>query len=210
MVVNIKGEDISEEKINKALTKRIKGISIYIELMRTIDSGILTEEFKENFKKFYGMKRCKFSDEFYTKYFEYLDKNRKKNNQNYKKIEFNEVINYIWQTGTSNRVEASFCSKLLASINSDKPVWDRNVFSWLEMTRPASIKDKNKQIKKAIETYDKLIEEINRQFYNTGNAKKCIEIFNEFFNRNFSEGNDLKYISSMKKIDFILWSLGKK
>lgn len=178
--------------------------------MKTIENSVLTEEFKEKFKKFYGMKRCNFSDNFYDKYFEYLDNNRKMNNPDYKNIEFDKVIKYIWNTNTSKRVEASFSSKLLASINSDKPVWDTNVFSRLHLTKIASIKDKDKQIEKTIEKYNDLTEEINKQFNQFNNKEKCIRIFNEFFNEEFDNINDLEYISTMKKIDFILWSLGKE
>jgi len=210
MVVCIKGENISEERIKSALKDREKGIVTYIKLMKTIEKDELTPEFKEEFKKFYGMKRCKFSDDFYNKYFEYLDKNRKKNNPDYKKIKFDEVIDYIWKTETSKRVEASFSSKLLASINNDKPVWDRNVFSWLEMTRTTSIKDKDKQIEKTISKYKDLEDEIYNEFFTTDKADKCIRIFDETFSEMFEEKSDLKYITSIKKIDLILWSLGKK
>lgn len=213
MTICIKGENISVERIKNALKDRAKGISTYIELMKAIEKDELTNEFKEKFKKFYGMKRCKFSDEFYNKYFEYLDKYRKKNNPNYKKIEFSEVIHDIWKTKTSNRVEASFSSKLLASINNEKPVWDSNVFSWMKMTRPASIKDKNKQIEKTISKYKDLEDEIYAEFFDTNKidkADKCIHIFDETFYEMFKEKSDLKYITPMKKIDLILWSLGKK
>jgi len=214
MAICIKGENISEERIINALKDRAKGISTYIELMKIIEKEKeLPDEFKEEFKKFYGMKRCKFSDEFYDKYFEYLDKNRKMNNPNYKEIEFSEVIDDIWKTKTSKRVEASFSSKLLASINNEKPVWDSNVFSRLKMTRTASIKDKDKQIKKTISKYKDLENEINSEFFGTkktNNGDKCIHIFDKFFNETFEEKTDLKYITPMKKIDLILWSLGKK
>lgn len=213
MIINIKGENISNETISNALKKKSKGIKTYIELMKTIEKDELTPEFKEEFKKFYGMKRCKFSDSFYDKYFEYLDKNRKKNNPNYKNIEYSDVITYLWETKSSNRVEASFSSKLLASINNEKPVWDANVFSRLKMTRTSSIKNKIKQIEKTILKYEDLENEINNEFFNINNsnkAKNCIQIFDETFNEIFDNKSDLKYITPIKKIDLILWSLGKK
>lgn len=213
MVVNIKGENISKETISNALKERAKGIKTYIELMKIIEKDELTPEFKEEFKKFYGMKRCKFSDNFYDKYFEYLDENRKKNNPNYKTIKYSDVITYLWETKSSNRVEASFSSKLLASINNEKPIWDANVFSRLKMTRTASIKNKIKQIEKTILKYEDLENEINNEFFDTNNpnkAEKCIKIFDETFNETFDNKSDLKYITPIKKIDLILWSLGKK
>jgi len=44
------------------------------------------------------------------------------------------VLDYFWQQ--SHRIEASFSSKLVATINPELPVWDKEVLRNLKLKKP--------------------------------------------------------------------------
>lgn len=86
---------------------------------------------------------------------------------------------------------------MLATIDSDKPIWDRYVLQNIQITSPF-FKDKQKQMEVIIDTYHN-IENWYLDFMQRDNAKECIEKFNEML-------PDYRHISDIKKIDFFLWS----
>lgn len=110
-----------------------------------------------------------------------------------KNVEFGDILKIIFKE--IGKVESSYTSKLLHTINPNKPIWDKFVLMNLGLKQNTNSKDK---INYSINTYSK-IESFHFQFLSNDYAKKCIE----FFDINFPEG---KMISNVKKIDFLLWS----
>lgn len=98
------------------------------------------------------------------------------------------------QTGN---VEASFSSKLLATLKPEMPIWDRYVVQNLKVKVPlASDPDR---IRKVEELYDGIVAWY-ADFLKTENARQCLAKFDEML-------PDYAWLSDVKKIDFYLWSI---
>ena len=110
----------------------------------------------------------------------------------------------------SNRVEASFTSKLLATVNPNIVVWDSNVLSHLDNVKvPYTLKDKNEQIKRTVSSYKDLINIINELKKNEG--KMFIEVFDKTLESVKLESTyPLSKVTSTKKIDFVLFRKREK
>lgn len=202
-------EKLTEEEIREALKSRVDGIKTYEKIMKRIykikeGKDEIDEDFKNDYKNFYKMNMARsLKEEFYNKYFGYM-KEQIRNDS----LEFGTVLNALFDKSI-NRVEASFSSKLLATINPDKPVWDRNVLNTLKDNGdvdiiPRSRKNKKRQIDETIKTYCKLEDVLKREYLEaiTADGKKYVEIFDETLDKDI----DVKNITEMKKIDLILWS----
>ena len=98
-----------------------------------------------------------------------------------------------------NRLEASFSSKLVATVNPDLPVWDAEVLRNLQIKKPLST-DKNR-LKKTIEIYDEIIVWYANYLKNEKGQIQLAEFNNKFPNSG---------ISDLKKIDLILWQTREK
>ena len=144
------------------------------------------EKFKHKYKLFYKMYLApSFSPEFYDKYFKYLEENYENKN-----LKFEDVLNHI--SNLSNRVETSFSSKLLATINPDRAIWNKKIRNKLNIKDAKTIDD-------AIILYKELEDKVKNYEY----TNEYIEIFDETFKNILP----IEKITPIKKIDFVLWSL---
>ena len=93
-------------------------------------------------------------------------------------------------------MEASFSSKMLATIDAKKPIWDQYVLQnlGLELTG----KTKEEKLLKAIDLYRR-IEQWYADYLGTAAARKNIEEFDQLL-------PEYSWISDTKKIDCLLWS----
>ncbi len=208
---------INEKEIREALLqkRRINGIKRYINIMKKRDNiEFYFEDFKEEYQKFYGMKRAirgyhiPDSEKFYDVYFQYL-----KENLGNTSLSFEKVLKDLYDSHISDRVEASFSSKLLATVNPNMPVWDQNVFYQLKIPKPKTDSNhKDYQINETIKTYQVLMDKI-LEYLNSDLGREYIRVFNQVFDEVFQDDCDIfiwkENITDVKKIDFVLWSLGK-
>ena len=97
----------------------------------------------------------------------------------------------------TGNVEASFASKLLATLKPEMPIWDRYVVQNLNIKVP-SASDPDR-IRKVEELYDGMVNWY-ADFLKTENARECIAKFDEVL-------PDYAWLSDVKKIDFFLWSI---
>ena len=142
-------------------------------------------EFQTTFNAFYRVRRNKKWRDVFYKYFE-----RVKNNKN---IKFEEILRYIYKkTGC---IEASFSSKMLATINPNMPIWDQYVLKNLNI----EVLGKNKQEKldNTINTYYKIIE-IEKQKMEQQDIIQAIKEFKQEFKE--------YELSDIKILDYILWN----
>ena len=86
---------------------------------------------------------------------------------------------------------------MLATIFPEKPIWDQYVVQNLNMELVGS--NKQERLNNAITLYAD-IEKWYADFLQTPKAKECIVAFDSVM-------PDYKHISSIKKIDSILWSI---
>ena len=142
-------------------------------------------EFKKKFNGFYRIRQR--TPEFYDVFYKKLQ-----DSKDGKCPTFGDVLEYFWRR--LNRLEASFSSKLVATVNPDLPVWDAEVLRNLEIKKPLST-DKNR-LKKTIEIYDEII-----VWYANYLKNRNGQIQLEEFNKRFPNSG----LSDLKKIDLILW-----
>ena len=108
---------------------------------------------------------------------------------------FASILMHLYKC--TGNIEPSFSSKMLATLFPDKPIWDRYVVQNLNMELVGATKEE--RLANAIALYAGM-EKWYADFLQTEKANECIEVFDRFF-------PDYKHISSIKKIDSILWSI---
>ena len=162
-----------------------------------INTGILMEQvsitnvavdtdFQRIFNSFYIVRRNKCWRKSYYEYFESV-KNGKPT--------FESIITYLYKS--TGNIEPSFSSKMLATILLEKPIWDRYVVQNLNMQLTGVTKEE--KLKKAILLYADM-EKWYADFLETEKGRECISEFDRVL-------PDYKGMSSIKKIDSILWCI---
>lgn len=151
--------------------------------LRKTDVSI-DKEFQKKYNGFYRMRQR--SSEYYQTYFSYLE--LMKNSV----ITFEDTLKYFERQ--LGRIEASFTSKLVSTIDPCKPVWDEFVLKNLGLSKPKNYS--NNRIEQTIELYYK-IEHIYKEFLLTNEGKNLLIEFDRFF-----PDTDL---TDTKKLDLLLW-----
>lgn len=100
----------------------------------------------------------------------------------------------------TGNIEASFSSKMLATINPDMPIWDRYVVKNLCLKMRG--KTKKDQLTCAVDLYEQMLCWY-KGFLQTENGKDCIKEFDRTM-------PGYIWMSDVKKIDFYLWSIRGK
>ena len=140
-------------------------------------------EFQKNFNAFYRVRRnAKWRNNFY-RYFEKV-----KNN---KTITFDTIVKNL-QSETGN-IEASFASKLLATINPDMPIWDQYVLKNLKV----EVDKTGNRLSSISEAYKEIIQK-EQELLKNERIKKSIKEFQEEFKE--------YELSDIKALDYILWN----
>ncbi len=110
-------------------------------------------------------------------------------------VTFSEIITTLFEK--TGNIEASFSSKMLATLHPDKPIWDQYVLHNLNLQLTG--KNKQERLKNAV-TLHFGIEKWYGEFLSTDDAKECIAIFDRALPM-------YAWLSNVKKIDFLLWSM---
>lgn len=174
--------------INKSLEKIEVGLEKYSNIMDRLykTNTFEDKEFQRKFNAFYRIRQR--TPEFYSCYYGLLEDSKTK------KVSFEEVIRYIYER--LGRIEPSFSSKLVATIDPEKPVWDSFVLKNLGL-KPPYYSDKDR-LNKNVLLYGKICDWYD-DYLQTGEAKEIIELFDKRY-------PDI-LISNVKKIDLILWQM---
>ena len=170
--------------ISKGLEKYVKIISEFRKCDVSVDLG-----FQRTYKGFYRMRQR--TQEFYECYFDYMEANKSSD------ITFGDVLSFLYKS--TSRIEPSFSSKMLATINPEMPVWDVNALSNLSIRPPRPYH--KERLKATVDTYSVLLDWY-AGYVGTQNARDVIGVFDEIY-------PDTQ-ITNVKKIDIALWSLGEK
>lgn len=164
------------------LDKYERILKMYLEVNVSQD-----ETFQKLFNSFYVIRMDKtWRNKYYTLFEEVKNS----------KPTFDYIINELLKL--TGRVEASFSSKILATICPDEPILDQFVMKFLG-EKISSDGSKGKRVEEAIKVYHN-IEEWYLNYLKTENAKQCIRIFDTTF-------TNYTWLSETKKIDFYLWSI---
>jgi len=167
------------------------GLQKYVRIMASfeeLNSGTLWEnlkytELRKRFNHFYRVRR---GEEFQQEFYNLLLVNRDSD------VSFEDVFTAIKMR--TKRVEASFSSKLLATINPHKPIWDTEVLKKLNMKAPYQA-DRNRE-SKIINCY-LTIEDWYTNELHSARGKEMIRTFDKKMGR--------YNITDTKKIDLMLW-----
>lgn len=172
-----------------------------LELTKNIATDV---EFQKNFTNYYRVRR---DADWLHKFYSFFEENK-----NNKTITFEEILRYLSNiehnvkqttknpTGKAKTVEASFASKMLATINPSHPIWDSQVLHYLNIEVDGALCHEDK-IEECIKVYQKIERDI-ATFIASVDGLQCIEVFDKVF-------PSCKNFSDYKKIDFFLWNLGK-
>lgn len=187
MVVGIESA-WQQEKVTKALENLAARVYDLGRYFVTIDqvNNCRSRDYQRIFNRFYRVRR---GSEWQAVYYDILF--REYGN----KPSFSQVITELYeQTGN---IEPSFSSKLVATLDTDKPIWDKFVLT--NLGKKLTGTKKEVRLQNAIELY-KDIEDWYKFFLSTEQSKQWILMFDEKLT-NYAK------ISPTKKIDFILWSM---
>jgi hypothetical protein len=106
---------------------------------------------------------------------------------------FTETLRYLYQFG---RLDASFASKLLATINPNLPVWDQFILKHFCLKKPSTNPNQEARILQANTIYEELIRKY-KDFLAGEASKTWIKLFDEYY--------PSYKITPIKKIDLIIW-----
>ena len=177
--------------VNKIFQERLAssmGLDKYQFIMEQVNKTDISidAEFQRTFNGFYIVRR---NEEWRKAYYEYFESVKKG------APTFTSILIHLYEC--TGNIEPSFSSKMLTTIFPDKPIWDRYVVQNLNMELKG--RTKQERLENAIVLYTD-IERWYADFLQTDKAKECIEVFDHVM-------PDYKHISSIKKIDSILWSI---
>jgi hypothetical protein len=195
MIVNI-------EKIEDVLMKSLEDACGLTAYKKTLDKGNINSiDYQKNFTNYYRVRRdaC-----WLEKFYAFLEKNKDNTSITFKEIlmelsswEHNIKKSKNNPNGVGKTIEASFASKLLATINPNYPIWDSQVVRALNI----SIIDEDDKITTYVKAYSDLCKAI-KNYIESEEGKVAIVLFNKQF-------PNYEWVSNYKKIDFYLWNIGK-
>jgi len=160
----------------------------YMELMEMAED-IDNPEFQRKFTYFYRLRR---DEGWRRKYYSLM-----KECQGRKNLDFGMIQLRLWQA--TGNIESSFSSKMLATLDPCKPIWDANVLKMLGLKAPVR-GTPEVRMSLAVVIYNKICRWYE-EFMKTEMAAEMITRFDQ-------ELPEMRGISAVKKIDFILWAGG--
>lgn len=183
--------DYSFNKFQKNALKRLLGLDKYKEIRENYKKcDISTDrEFITNFNSLYKIRRDGTWQKHFYNYFEKVKKDPH--------IDFETILKEI--SGKKGDIEASFSSKMLATINPNMPIWDKYVIKNLKLRVTGETRDE--KIKSTIETYKYLIKK-EKELLEDPVVKDSISEFRKIF-----PDYDL---TDIKILDYILWNNREK
>lgn len=176
---------LTKAQIDAALPAVARGLKKYLWLQENRDKSDLRSNplYKRQFNHFYKVRRGKeWQDHFYS----LLEAKKGK------RVCFSEVLDALYQA--TNRYEASFASKLLATVEPSMPVIDSIVFRNLNLRLPTTnSKDRAARI---CQLHTMLLAYFN-EFLSMENGKYLVQRFRE----TYPDAD----ITEVKMLDLVLW-----
>ena len=181
-LIRLNAEKILELQFAKSL-----GLDLYEELITIAPVTDVSQNpvFQRKFNAFYRIRR---NAEWRRCYYSLFEQAKEK------QYGFADVIRTLFvETGN---VECSFSSKMLATIEPQKPIWDQYVLQNLGLVLNG--KTPHERVENAIEVYES-IENWFAEYMQTEEALENIAVFDRML-------PSYAWLSDVKKIDFLLWS----
>lgn len=171
----------------------------YLKTQELHNTDVSTDiEYQKNYNSYYKVRR---DQNWLKEYYDFME-----NHKNDEDISFEKILRKISsvphkaKNGTIKSIEASFASKMLATINPNYPIWDSQVVRALDISIDPTLIGEAK-IMAYVDAYTKLTREIG-DFIKTTEGQMCIKQFDATF-------PNLTYLNPFKKIDYYLWNIGR-
>ena len=171
----------------------------YLKTQELHNTDVSTDiEYQKNYNSYYRVRRDR---NWLNAYYDFMESHKNDQDISFEKI-LREIssVPHNAKNGTIKSIEASFASKMLATINPNYPIWDSQVIRALDISIDPTLVGEDK-IMAYVEAYTKLTREIG-DFIKTTEGQMCIKQFDATF-------PNLTYLNSFKKIDYYLWNIGK-
>ena len=180
---NIKNLNLNEILSNKTLKSSMEKYAFIMKEFK--ENNVETNKIFQ--KKFNGFYRVRRNENWQKVYYEIMEKGKTSNPS------FEEIVRELYNK--TGRVEASFSSKLIHTLNNDMPIWDKFILQNLNKQAPAYYKENKLEI--SIKLYDEII-----AWYDNALQTEEIQETLSLFDNNFPE---YTWFSHTKKLDFLLW-----
>jgi hypothetical protein len=179
--------ELAAEEIRRALTQLESGLASYRWLQERVRRCDVTSdaEFQKHYNAFYRVRRNHHWRQFY---FGLLESAKTTG------IDFPTALRRI-NEGTQ-RIEASFASKVVATLDSTKPVIDRFVLQYFELRLPTSGAVDREA--KTVAVYKQLCAK-SEEFMHSPTGTMILELFESRY-----PGSN---ITPLKKLDLVLWQI---
>lgn len=193
------GNTIKIDAVNLVQNLVSKALSIedYQKIMDTYMNVDISsnEEFQKLFNRFYVVRRNK---EWRRIYYDFFQKNKYNKN-----ITFGEILRHLYdnphiENSEKGWIEASFSSKMLATIRPEMPIWDRYIIEHFKIklvkTKPED------RIEECVAAYKTIVDEY-KKYLKTPEGIECIAKFDEIM------PNYKTKLSNIKKVDYMIWGV---
>ena len=167
-----------------------RGVQKYAEILKSFSSTnvILDELFQKKFNGFYRVRR---NSDWQKVYYSIMEDGKRK------PLTFEMVLKELFTS--LGRVEASFSSKLLHTLNNDMPIWDKWVLQNLTLDPPKQYWSMEKKLNACALLYNKIVVWYKKTLSMEEIQQKIVQ-FDAFF-------PEYKWFSETKKLDFFLWQI---
>jgi len=120
---------MNPNQVEESIKRAKPGITQYLNIMRLFSQTNVARDqnFQTKYKAFYRVRQR--PEEWYKTYFNYME------NLKGHKVNFSEVLRYFKER--LNRYEPSFSSKLVATHDPTRPVWDKYVLKNIGLVAPS-------------------------------------------------------------------------
>ena len=173
---------INANKVLQDQLARSLGLDRYEEIMQ---GDPQSSDFQRTFNGYYRIRR---NEEWRQHYYALFCKARDEH------YSFGQIITELYQN--TGNIEASFSSKMLATIDASKPIWDQYVLQNLGLALTG--KTKEEKLQNAVRLYDSIVAWYE-EYLKTDEANENIKAFDRLLPY-------YTWISNTKKIDCLLWS----
>lgn len=172
---------IYAKEVLQAQLARGLGLDRYAEIMR---GDPASPDFRRAFNGYYRIRR---NEEWRRHYYDLFAKAKTE------RFSFEQIITELYRL--TGNVEASFSSKMLATIDASKPIWDQYVLQNLGLELMG--KTQEEKLQNAVALYAQIVNWY-ADYLTTDEARENIYEFDRLL-------PEYAWVSDTKKIDCLLW-----
>lgn len=190
IVIELTRQDIDRVFAVRDIARWEKNLDVYDFLLGELKTAHTIPEYERKFNYFYQVRRnAEWRKKFYTIFYDARTS----------KVKFADILAQLFKE--TNKIEASFASKLAATLNPALPIIDRHVLSYIGQKLPSASKSANERMEMIVELHNAM----QREFGTFLSGKT-----GSYLLKSFDEEYPGRNVSDMKKLDFVLWQSGGK